>query len=183
MRVNQTMESPKTLYNFEKMWKTISAGIILGLTLIMLYEIFAQRNSFEQKRPDVSRQDSNPYSKLDEKELTEKTKAVVNGLRAFNEDFRKAISGGSTKNGDFDSNLKHVGTIQSEYDKKFAGPVRDLEKELLRRLPKGAAPKDAPSEIASSLIKSGRLAGADPAQMIATYLEQLLARLPHVNVR
>lgn len=177
--VNQTIVSLKTLYNFGKMWKAILCGIVLSLSVLMMYEIFGQRSAFQQKRQESPREDSNPYFNLDEKQLTERTQTFIRSMRSLNEDFRKAMN--ATSPDEVDSMLKKVGAVQGEYDRKYAAQARDLEKELLRRLPKGAAPKDPLSEIASSLIKNGRLAGADPAEAIASYMERLLATLPHAD--
>jgi len=161
------------------MWKIIFCGIVLGVSVLMLYEILGQRNAFEQKQTGPAREDSNPYSKLDEKQLTERTQTFIKSMRSLNDDFRKAMN--ATSPHEVDSMLKKLGAVQDEYDRKFAAQARDLEKELLRRLPKGAAPKDPLSEIASSLIKNGRLAGADPAEVIASYMERLLAKMPHAD--
>jgi hypothetical protein len=179
MDVNQTTVSLKTLYNFEEMWKGILSGIVLVLSVLTMYQIFGQRSAFEQKRGESPRDVSNPYSKLDEKQLTERTQTFIKSMRSLNEDFRKAMN--ATSPHEVDSMLKKLGAVQDEYDRKFAAQARDLEKELLRRLPKEAAPKDPFSEIASSLIKNGRLAGADPAETIASYIEGLLAKLPHAD--
>jgi hypothetical protein len=161
------------------MWKTILCGTVLGVSVLMLYEILGQRNAFEQKQTRVPHEEPNPYSKLDSKQLAERTQAFVKSMRSLNEDFRKAMN--ATSPHEADSMLKKVSALEAEYDRKFAAQARDLEKELLRRLPKGAAPKDPLSEIASSLIKNGRLAGADPAETIASYMERLLAKLPHTD--
>lgn len=161
------------------MWKVIFCGIVLGVSVLMLYEILGQRNAFEQKQTGPAREDSNPYSKLDAKQLTERTQAFVKSMRSLNEDFRKAMN--ATSPHEADSMLKKVGDLEGEYNRKFAAEARALEKELLRRLPKEAAPKDPFSEIASSLIKNGKLAGADPAETIASYIEGLLAKLPHAD--
>jgi len=162
------------------MWKTVFCGIVLGLSVLMMYQIFGQRSAFEQKGKESPREDSNPYSKLDEKQLTERTQTFIKSMRSLNEDFRNAMN--ATSPHEVDSMLKKLEAVQDEYDRNFAALARDLEKELSRRLPnKGAAPKDPVSEIASSLIKNGRLAGADPAEMIASYMEGLLAKLPHTD--
>jgi len=160
------------------MWKIILCGIVLGVSMLMLYEILGQRNAFEQKQTAPARGDSNPYSKLDAKQLTERTETFIKSMRSLNEDFRKAMNGTSHE---VDSMLEKLGAVQDAYDQHFAVQARDLEKELLRRLPKGAAPKDPLSEIGSSLIKNGRLAGADPAEVIASYMERLLAKMPHAD--
>ena len=161
------------------MWKIIFCGIVLGVSVLMLYEILGQRNAFEQKQTGPVREDSNPYFKLDAKQLTERTQTFINSMRSLNEEFRKAMN--ATSPHEVDSMLKRLETLQDQYDRNFAAQARDLEKELLRRLPKGAAPKDPLSEIASSLIKNGRLAGADPAEVIASYMERLLAKMPHAD--
>jgi len=90
------------------------------------------------------------------------------------------MNGTSVKGRDVDSMLRQVGTIQAEYDSKFAAQARDLEEELLRRMPNGARPKDIPSQIASILIQRGQLAGADAPNTIASYIEALVMQL-HKN--
>jgi hypothetical protein len=124
---------------------------------------------------------TNVYSKLSNQELTEKTKAFVQALRSLNDDFKKAINPIAPGDRAVNSKARPMEDIQREYDRKFAAQAQDLERELMNRLPDGSKPKDVPSEIASMLIKNGRLAGANPADMIASYLESLLTHLPHVS--
>ena len=93
------------------------------------------------------------------------------------------MNGISVGNRDVDAKLREVGTIQTEYDRKFAAQARDLEKELLRRLPNNARPKDVPSQIASILIRRGQLVGADPPNAIASYIEALLMHLMDTSTR
>jgi len=147
---------------------------------MMLRQSFTQRTSANQENSRTSDKSTNPYSKLDEKELTDKATAFVKDLRTLNEAFRKVMNGTSVKGRDVDSMLRQVGTIQAEYDSKFAAQARDLEEELLRRMPNGARPKDIPSQIASILIQRGQLAGADAPNTIASYIEALVMQL-HKN--
>jgi len=158
------------------MWKATLCFIVILALGLMFYATVGQTISAYQNRDKTSGSPPNPYSKLDEKELTEKTKAFVKDLRLLNEDFRKAINRVSSHDPDLDSKLK---PIQEQYDQRFAVQARDLEKALLKRLGKETAPKDPVSQIASALIKAGQLAGADPGESIASYIEGLLAQLPH----
>lgn len=120
---------------------------------------------------------SNPYSRLSDKELTARTTEFMKGLRSLNKEFRKITDGISAGDRDADSKLRPIDAIQRDYERKFAAEARDIESELLRRLPSGAKPKDVPSQIAAMLIKSGKLIGADPPEAIASYLEELTMRL------
>jgi hypothetical protein len=122
--------------------------------------------------------DTTPYSKLPKQELTAKAKALIKDLRSLHEEYRKAMDGGTGGDRSVNAKLQRAESIQAEYDKKLSAQARDLEKELLRRLPDAAKPKDVKSAIASMLIKNGKLAGANPADTIASYIESLIAKLP-----
>jgi len=158
------------------MWKATTCFIVILALSLMFYATAGHTISAFQKRDKGSAAPPNPYSKLDENDLTQKTNAFVKDLRLLNEDFRKAINRISNHDPDLDSKLK---PIQEQYDRRFAVQARDLEKELLKRLGKETSPKDPHSQIASALIKEGQLAGADPPETIASYIEGLLAQLPH----
>jgi hypothetical protein len=157
--------------------------VLLGLYLTGLPHTFAEKTFSSQKGDAISGQGTNPYSQLENGELAEKATAFIKSLRALNDDFRKAMNGISVKDRNIDSKLREVDNIQVEYDRKFATQARNLEKELLRRLPNAGKPKDPLADIASGLIKSGRLAGADPPNTIAAYLEALVMRLPQNTPR
>ena len=95
----------------------------------------------------------------------------------MNGEFRKVLNGISVAGEDQGLKIKQVDSLQGKYDRDFAVAARNFEEELLRRIPDAEEPKDSPSAIASMLIKGGRLAGADPADMIASYIETLTAKL------
>jgi hypothetical protein len=147
------------------------------LSMIYIYLKWAQPSSAYQRSAPSEIADTNPYSKHKDQELIAAAKAFVKRLRALNEEFRKMIDGISAGDKDSNSKIEQIPNIQDKYARNFETQARDLEQELLKRLPKDAKPTDAPAEIASMLIKSGRLAGADPADTIASYIEVLATKL------
>jgi hypothetical protein len=131
-----------------------------------------------QTRKETPPARPNPYSKLKNQELADSARKLVTELRSLNKEFRTVTDGISAGDREAKSKLASADMIQSAYERKFSSQARDLESELLKRLPSGGKPKDVPSEIGAILIKSGKLIGADPANAIASYLEELAKRLP-----
>jgi hypothetical protein len=120
----------------------------------------------------------NPYAKLKNPELADRTTTLARELQSLNEEFRRITDGIAAGDREAKAKLASTDVVQKAYERKFSGQARNLESELLKRLPAALKPKDVPSQIAAMLIKSGNLQGADPANTIATYLEELAKRLP-----
>jgi hypothetical protein len=148
------------------------AGVLLAVCLI--YGCHPAAADQASANPEA-----NPYFQLSNQELAARARAFAKSLHALNVELRQAFAQ-SPAHAPHATGGTKVDLVQGKYDKDFAAQARNLEQEFLRRIPAGAKPKDNQAEIASLLIKSGRLAGADPADVMASYIEQLAAKLDSI---